>query len=164
MHKHHHVSTPSLLQTQQARTRRQVNRLSWPRRGSQPSVPAEPRPRGVSVIRPSGPDGRRHMAWPWPLKRGLALDATPCGPHCRCPGDRRSKTPEGAAACQEHGSPVLQDPRTAGQAWSQGPAACAVRICGQAERRLGLFPMQRRQLTLSGVRAWGLVPSRGENV
>jgi hypothetical protein len=71
----------SLLQTQQTRPRRQVNRLSWPRRGSQPSVPAEPSPRVVSVIRPSGPGCGRNMAWPWPLKRGIALYATPCGPN-----------------------------------------------------------------------------------
>ena len=59
---------------------------------------------------------------------------------------------------------MLQDPLTAGQAWAQGPAACAGRICCQAESRRGLLPRRRRQLTLTGVNPWGLVPSRCENV
>jgi hypothetical protein len=58
---------------------------------------------------------------------------------------------------------VLQDRLTEVQAWSQGPAACAVRIFCQDERRFGLLPSQRRQITLTGVKPLGFGPYRFEN-
>jgi transposase len=58
---------------------------------------------------------------------------------------------------------VLQDRLAEGQAWSPLAAACAVRIFCQDESRFGLLPIQRRQITLTGVKPLGLVQYRFEN-
>jgi transposase len=58
---------------------------------------------------------------------------------------------------------VLQDRLTEVQALSPLPAACAVRIFCQDESRFGLLPIQRRQITLTGVKPLGLVQYRFEN-
>jgi transposase len=58
---------------------------------------------------------------------------------------------------------VLQDRLTEVQALSQLPAECAVRIFCQDESRFGLLPIQRRQITLTGVKPLGLVQYRFEN-
>jgi transposase len=66
-------------------------------------------------------------------------------------------------AFQEHFSHVLQDTLTEVQALSQLPDKCAIRIFCQDESRFGLLPIQRRQITLTGVKPLGLVQYRFEN-
>jgi transposase len=58
---------------------------------------------------------------------------------------------------------VLRDTLTAVQVSSPLPAECAVRIFCQDESRFGLLPVQRRQITLTGVKPLGLVQYRFEN-
>jgi transposase len=45
----------------------------------------------------------------------------------------------------------------------QPPAERPVRLFGLDERRFGLLPIQRRRLTLTGVKPWGAVQYRFEN-
>jgi transposase len=66
-------------------------------------------------------------------------------------------------AFQEKFSHVLQERLTEVQALSPLPDECAVRIFCQDESRVGLLPIQRRQITLTGVKPLGLVPYRFEN-
>jgi transposase len=66
-------------------------------------------------------------------------------------------------AFQENFSQVLQDTLTEVQALSPVPAERAVRIFCQDESRFGLLPIQRRQITLTGVKPPGLVQYRFEN-
>jgi transposase len=66
-------------------------------------------------------------------------------------------------AFQENFSHVLQDTLTEVQGSSQLPAERAVRIFCQDESRFGLLPIQRRQITLTGVKPQGLVQYSFEN-
>lgn len=66
-------------------------------------------------------------------------------------------------AFEENFAHVLQDTLTAVQGLSQLPAERAVRIFCQDESRFGLLPIQRRQITLTGVKPQGLVQYRFEN-
>ena len=58
---------------------------------------------------------------------------------------------------------MLQDTLPEVQTLSPLPVECAVRIFCQDESRFGLLPIQRRQITLTGVKPLGLVPYRCEN-
>jgi transposase len=64
---------------------------------------------------------------------------------------------------QENFSHGLQDTLTEVQALASLPAERAVRIFCQDESRVGLLPIQRRQITLTGVKPQGLVQYRFEN-
>lgn len=66
-------------------------------------------------------------------------------------------------AFEENFAHGLQDTLTAVQGLSQLPAERAVRIFCQDESRFGLLPIQRRQITLTGVKPQGLVQYRFEN-
>jgi transposase len=67
------------------------------------------------------------------------------------------------AAFQENFSCLLQDKLTEVQSLPQLPAVRPVRIFCQDESRFGLLPIQRRRITLTGVKPLGLVQYRFEN-
>ena len=66
------------------------------------------------------------------------------------------------ATFQEHCSTSLQEQLTAGQSVFQPVPERPVRIFCQDESRCGLLPIQRRRLTLTGVKPLGTVQSRVE--
>jgi transposase len=51
----------------------------------------------------------------------------------------------------------------AGQSWPPTSAECPVRVFCQDESRFGLWPVQRRRVTLSGIKPVGTVPYGFEN-
>jgi hypothetical protein len=67
------------------------------------------------------------------------------------------------ATFQEHFSDILQDTLMAEQSGVQPGQARPVRIFCQDESRFGLLPIQRRRLTLTGVKPLGAVQYRFEN-
>jgi transposase len=67
------------------------------------------------------------------------------------------------ATFQEHFSDILQDTLMAEQSKGQPGQARPVRIFCQDESRFGLLPIQRRRLTLTGVKPLGAVQYRFEN-
>jgi hypothetical protein len=70
---------------------------------------------------------------------------------------RIKKPPEEEATFREHFADRRQHNLTEVQALSPSSAACPVRVFCQDESRFGLLPVQRRRITLSGVKPVGTV-------
>ena len=67
------------------------------------------------------------------------------------------------ATFQENFSHLLQEKRPEGQTVLHPSAARPVRLFCQDESRFGLVPIQRRRITVTGVKPLGAVPYRCEN-
>ena len=103
------------------------------------------------------------MDWRVPIKRCTRWSATRCGRNCRCPGDRIEKHPEERATFPANFSSILQAKLTAGQSVLPPVTERPLRIFCQDESRFGLLPIQRRRITLTGVKPLGAVQYCFEN-
>jgi Homeodomain-like domain len=109
-------------------------------------------PRGAwPVTQRAGRGWGRNMACRWPIKRSPGACALPCAPNSRCPGKRLETHPEQASSVQAHCSPLRQDKLTAVQALPSAPTELPVHRLCQQESRFGVWPIQRRRVTPTGV-------------
>jgi hypothetical protein len=87
-----------------------------------------------------------------PIRRPTGACAIPCAPNSRCPGNRLEKNPEQARSFQENFSHLPQDKLTEVQSRPHPSAERPIRLFYQEESRFGLVPIQRRRITLTGVK------------
>jgi hypothetical protein len=100
---------------------------------------------------------------PW-LQTGVQVRALhPAGETEGAPEITYKKNPEAVTTFQENFSTLLQEKRTESRSMLQPPVARPVRVFCLDESRFGLLPIQRRCITLTGVKPLGAVQYRFEN-